>query len=247
MLFWVRRGLCHVEFEDRDSLHLAGGEGVWLPPTVSRRMHAEAGTVAFPMFVLRSDVATLQATPVRFDVPSEWEDRLIAHFSQSAGRHTANECAPLDVLGMLDRARRPRLTSKASTPTALPMPSSACALVVARALLADPADPSAVQDWAGYAGCSEWTLRRQFVGDTGLTFAQWRARRRTIAAAELLAAGYDVGHTAARVGFTDRTSFARAFHAHHGVTPRDFANRARIHRSEPTRPAPASRSRRTWR
>ncbi|MEZ5086012.1 MAG: helix-turn-helix domain-containing protein [Tessaracoccus sp.] len=197
-------------------------------------MRTEAGGVAFPLFVAHDDVPADGADrPLRFEVTPAWQDRLIGHYSQILSGHSATRYAPpdaLDAIGSLpnDHTRPER----SATAAALPMPSSTEALTVARLLLIDPSDSSTVQDWAAHVACGERTLQRQFIGETGLTFAQWRSRRRIAAAAALLAEGSSVGYAAARVGFTDRTSFTRAFREHQGSSPREFSAHAGKHAAE---------------
>lgn len=96
---------------------------------------------------------------------------------------------------------------------------------MAEQLLRDPAIDLTVEQWASKALSSPRTLRRAFLTGTGLTFEQWRLRRRLIAAVEFLAAGYDADQVAARVGFASRNGFTRAFKQQYGLTPHDFSRK----------------------
>jgi AraC-like DNA-binding protein len=68
------------------------------------------------------------------------------------------------------------------------------------------------------------TLKRH----TGLSLIQWLTLRRMAEARwQLLSTDEPVGVIAERVGYGDLTHFARLFRRQHGLTPRDWRNRAR--------------------
>ncbi|MGD8170003.1 helix-turn-helix domain-containing protein [Herbiconiux sp. P16] len=94
---------------------------------------------------------------------------------------------------------------------------------VAERLLADPADPRELDDWAAAAGVSAKTIARAFVADTGSTFRQWRIQARLHAAAGLLAQGEPVQDAAASVGYATSSGFIAAFAARFGTTPARYA------------------------
>src|SRR6185437_16253974 len=62
----------------------------------------------------------------------------------------------------------------------VPMPRDARALRVARALLDDCSIDHDLDRWADEAGASRRTLARIFRAETGLGFAEWRARLRAV-------------------------------------------------------------------
>jgi AraC-like DNA-binding protein len=243
MILWVRTGTAHVEFEDHEPVLLTSGEAIWLPQEQNRRVRTETGTVAFPLFLPRKNTPRKDTgrTPKsfrRFEIPPERQEQQIAHFSHMISAHAPDENSRSEALQLLDPAtgdHRPHSSeTTGEKPSWPPIPSSTEALAVAQQLMIDPGDPATVGDWAKFAACSEWTLRRQFLQDTGLTFAKWRSQCRLSAASELLAAGHTVHEAATHVGFTDRTGFSRAFHAHHGLPPREFAHRARTTANDST-------------
>ncbi|NEN80258.1 helix-turn-helix transcriptional regulator [Nocardioides zeae] len=107
------------------------------------------------------------------------------------------------------------------------LPADPRARRVAVALLDDPADPRTLGDWAADLHVSEKTLARAFVAGTGLTFRQWRLRRRLQAAAGHLVDGLGVAEVAERVGYASPSAFIASFAEVYGCTPRRYAANAR--------------------
>jgi AraC-like DNA-binding protein len=226
LLFWVRTGSACVRMENNPEFRLAAGEGVWIPAADGSpwTVVTEPGTVAFPLLTHPSIGAGALPEPRRFVVPDGWQDWLIQHFNLRVTPltgHGYSQDALVDLLRGSDR--RP----PAVDPPVVPRAGGARA--VAGELLRNPALDLTVADWAARVLSSPRTLRRDFLAGTGLTFEQWRLRCRLRAAVELLAAGYGVDQVAARVGFTSRNGFARAFKQQFGETPHEFRRTLSAH------------------
>ncbi|GAA2274543.1 hypothetical protein GCM10009853_030660 [Glycomyces scopariae] len=220
LLIWVRVGMAHIHIDGAARFHLAAGQGVLIPADGwdHRAVLTEPGTVAFPLW-LHPDDGSLPE-PTRFDVPAERQDWLIQHYNLQVTPLSGGARFQDAITGLL---RRP---SGGESPLALPeMPRATGARAVAEQLIRNPALDLTVAQWATRALSSPRTLRRDFLADTGLTFEQWRLRNRLIAAVEFLAAGFDVGQVAARVGFASRNGFTRAFKERYGPTPHEFKRR----------------------
>lgn len=71
------------------------------------------------------------------------------------------------------------LSSAARDDEALALPREPRARAIASALMADPADPRGLDEWAADAGVSAKTIARAFVDGTGWTFREWRVRLHT--------------------------------------------------------------------
>jgi AraC-like DNA-binding protein/quercetin dioxygenase-like cupin family protein len=99
------------------------------------------------------------------------------------------------------------------------MPLDRRARDVARALLAEPADPRSLDEWGRHVGASSRTLARAFRAETGMGFARWRTLVRIRAALPELAAGAAVATVARRVGYVTPSAFVAAFRRETGVTP----------------------------
>lgn len=82
-------------------------------------------------------------------------------------------------------------------------------------------DPAAeVAATAADHGTTEYHLRRMFASLAGMPVSEYvRARRMTLAAADLVAGSADLLTLAVRYGYSSAEAFARAFRAVHGVSP----------------------------
>lgn len=119
------------------------------------------------------------------------------------------------------------LSAAARDDEALAMPREPRARAIASALMADPADPRGLDDWASAAGVSSKTIGRAFVDGTGCTFREWRVRVRLHAAAGMLGRGAAVQDVAPAVGYESVSSFIGAFRTRFSVTPAVYAARSR--------------------
>ena len=116
------------------------------------------------------------------------------------------------VLTELTRLREGRLE--------VPMPRDARALRVARALLENSSIDHDLDRWADAAGASRRTLARLFRSETGLGFAEWRARLRAIDGLARLSDGASVAETAASVGYASPSAFSAMIRRMLGSPPR---------------------------
>ena len=105
------------------------------------------------------------------------------------------------------------------------MPRDARARRLARALLADPAQPVPLDRLTAGAGASGWTLERLFLAETGMTIGQWRGRLRLVRAVEQLAAGQPVTAVAGALGYATPSAFTAMFRAQLGGPPRRYLTR----------------------
>jgi AraC-like DNA-binding protein len=97
---------------------------------------------------------------------------------------------------------------------------------VAAALVANPADPRDLDDFATIAGASVRTLARLFRADTGMSFQQWRRQLRMTEALAQIAQGVAPGRVAPSVGYASLPAFGAAFRETFGSTPAMAAPRA---------------------
>ena len=73
-----------------------------------------------------------------------------------------------------------------------------------------------------YFGVSISTVTQLFQHMAGTTFHQFLTQRRMSAAQELIHQGVALEEVGKRIGYTDHSSFYRAFRQTYGVSPRDF-------------------------
>jgi methylphosphotriester-DNA--protein-cysteine methyltransferase len=105
-------------------------------------------------------------------------------------------------------------------PLKVPMPHDTRALRVARALLEDSSIDFDLDRWADEAGASRRTLARIFRSETGLGFAEWRARLRAVDGLARLSDGQSVAETATSVGYASPSAFSAMIHRTLGGPPR---------------------------
>ncbi|KAB7771351.1 AraC family transcriptional regulator [Xanthomonas maliensis] len=101
----------------------------------------------------------------------------------------------------------------------LPMPVDRRLLRIARQLLATPADPRSLDEWATWAGLSSRSLSRHFRSETGLSFAQWRQQARLTEGLRRLGDGGAVAQVADHLGYSSPSAFVSMFHRHFGAPP----------------------------
>ncbi|MFT4189368.1 MAG: helix-turn-helix domain-containing protein [Aeromicrobium sp.] len=228
LVLWVGAGVAQVRLGGSDHRRIEAGSAIWLPPGTEHDVWTEPGSLAMPLWGFDAPPGTDPERVHAFDMPVGSSSALIEHYaSQGFQGHPWRSTSPAPT--------EPRPLS--AVVAAPPMPRGGPARRVAQEVRDYPALDHTLHDWAVWAACSPNTLRRAFVAQTGLTFAEWRLASRLAHAAGLLASGATVGEAGAAVGFASRWGFAGAFRSHYGLTPRDFAAQAAT-RSEGVDPAP---------
>ena len=109
-----------------------------------------------------------------------------------------------------------------ATPLHLPFPRDPRLRDIVDTLTEFPRDDRALDVWARTAGASSRTLARLFLAETGMTFGEWRRRRRLLAAVEWLASGRPVTQVALDLGYESPSAFIAMFKRHMGDTPGQF-------------------------
>jgi AraC-like DNA-binding protein len=89
-------------------------------------------------------------------------------------------------------------------------------------LIADPASPLTLDDWATRVGASGRTLARLFERELGMGFAQWRQQVRLAHAASLIARGMPLSRVAAELGYASQSAFSAMFRKTFGQSPSAF-------------------------
>lgn len=111
------------------------------------------------------------------------------------------------------------ISAARTLPLQLPMPRDPRAVKLATILRDDPASQAQLRDLARSAGASARTIQRLFLGETGLSFAQWRQRLRLLHGATALGSGCSVTEAGLEAGYAGTSAFISAFHKHFGFTP----------------------------
>lgn len=110
-------------------------------------------------------------------------------------------------------------------PLKLPMPRDKRLRQICQTLLAAPGDPRTLEQWAPSANASARTLARLFVGETGLTFGEWRQQARVLEAMGRLGSGVPVTEVALDLGYDSVSAFSAMFRRAAGASPRAYRNR----------------------
>jgi AraC-like DNA-binding protein len=189
---------------------------LWLPSqwphSVATRSHVEMRTI----YIDPSACEALPQQPVLVEISGLLRELILALLEEpvdfaEAGR--GGTIATL-ILTELARLRERRLE--------VPMPHDERALRVARALLDNSSIGHGLDRWASEAGASRRTLARIFRNETGLGFAEWRARLRAIDGLARLSDGASVAETAASVGYASPSAFSAMIRRTMGSAPRQL-------------------------
>ncbi len=181
---------------------ISPSRALWLPP---RQPHSVTMRGAIEMRTIYIDAnacGALPKQPTLIDIGGLLRELILAALEEpvdydEGGR--GGQVAQL-ILTELSRMRQRE--------PALPMPRDARTLRIARALLEEPATDLDLDAWADRAGASRRTLARLFRAETGLSFADWRARLRAIDGLARLSGGSSVAATALAVGYSSPSAFS---------------------------------------
>ena len=206
-------GIMRVETEDAAWI-LPPARALWLPPqlphSVTMRSHVEMRTV----YIAEPQCEAMPAQPVLVEISGLLRELILALLEEPpdyAEKSRGGTVARL-ILTELARLRDGRLH--------VPMPRDARALRVARALLDNCSLDHDLDRFAEQAGASRRTLARLFRAETGLGFAEWRARLRAIDGLARLSEGASVAETANAVGYASPSAFSAMIHRTLGSPPR---------------------------
>ncbi|MEM8745721.1 MAG: AraC family transcriptional regulator [Actinomycetota bacterium] len=207
------------------------GSGVQVrTPRMSLLVHAPAGlwVPAECPFTVETDTPWWSARFVAGSCPPGWRrlvqvplDTLVPTVLVDLAHHPSDPRSHALLSVAIDRLTDAFL---GQSPT-LRFPTDPRARDLADALVADPASPRELGEWAPRVGASERTLRRLFVEQTGMPFRTWRMQLRIQTAMRLLGDGITVGDVVRRCGYTSRSALDKAFSAQVGMSPAVYARR----------------------
>lgn len=215
-LLHAKSGIMRVETAEAAWI-VPSARALWLPPgwphSVTMRSHVEMRTV----YIAPAACGGLPTQPVLAEISGLLRELILALLEEPADYDESGRAGSVArlMLTELARLRERRLD--------VPMPRDPRALRVARALLDDSSIDYDLDRWAEAAGASRRTLARLFRSETGLGFAEWRARLRAVDGLARLAAGASVADTAASVGYASPSAFSAMIHRTLGGPPRRLA------------------------
>jgi AraC-like DNA-binding protein len=218
-LFYGGSGLMRVE-SSAGVWVVPPARGVWIPANIDHQITA-VGAVALRAVYLSAEVGDRlpESCCVLSFSPLLRELMAVAVQLPSDYPLDGPEARLVDVL--IDQLRVEPLES-----LHLPMPRDRRLRAVTEALIADPADPRTLADFAEAAGASARTLARRFLAETGLTFGAWRQQLRLHEALARLAQGEPVTAVAFDIGYESPSAFIAMFRRALGATPGQYLSRA---------------------
>jgi AraC-like DNA-binding protein/mannose-6-phosphate isomerase-like protein (cupin superfamily) len=123
---------------------------------------------------------------------------------------------------MLGRLVLDEISRSATLPMCVAMPQDKRLKTLCEMLIADPASPLTLEEWATKAGASGRTLARLFERELGMSFGQWRQQVRLAHAAPLIARGMPLSRVAAELGYASQSAFSAMFKKTFGQPPSSF-------------------------
>jgi len=207
------RGIMRVETAEAAWI-LPPARALWLPPqwphSIVMRSHLEMRTI----YIERTACEPLPQQPVLVEISGLLRELILALLEEPVDYDENGRG------GYVARLILTELGRLRERPLAVPMPRDPRALRVARALLDKCSIDLDLDRWAAEAGASRRTLARLFRNETGLSFAEWRARLRAVDGLALLSDGASVAETAASVGYASPSAFSAMLHRTLGGPPR---------------------------
>jgi len=190
---------------------------LWLPPawphSVTMRSHVEMRTI----YIAAAGCDALPKQPVLMEISALLRELILTLLEEPVAYDESGRG------GIVARLILTELTRLPGRQFEVPMPRDMRALRVARALLDNSSIGHDLDRWAEQAGASRRTLARLFRNETGLGFAEWRARLRAIDGLARLSDGASVAETAASVGYASPSAFSAMIHRTLGSPPRRLA------------------------
>lgn len=188
---------------------------VWIPGGVTHQLSTQTPTASQNLYVapkyltrapLPQDCQVLRASPMLKGVAERLSETGLSGPEQRRLAWVA-----LDEIGRLP-------------PAEMKLPGGRDPrLVAAMALfLTHPGERRGLSEIARVLGTSERTLVRLFVSETGMSFRDWRARRRILFALERLEQGESSTDLAADLGYSSPSAFIAAFKRDLGAPPSAF-------------------------
>ncbi|MGW9351269.1 helix-turn-helix domain-containing protein [Nocardiopsis flavescens] len=218
LLLWQARGESDFTIDGEPRV-LASGHALWLPARTPHAFTVRENSVLLPMFFDVAVTATTLREPTAITVDRDLRTLFLGFIQASYSLIRPNVNIARQILALIEE--RPVLV------TALPLPTTESALLVAESLRFNPGDDRSVNELAASVHSSARTIERAFLAQTGMTLRQWRIRNRMEAAGILLRSHTLLDAVARRVGYTSTSAFRRVFKGHFGMTPGEYIARFR--------------------
>jgi AraC-like DNA-binding protein len=187
---------------------------LWMPPDMAHRVTMRSQVEMRTLYIDPKATSALPASPTLVEVSGLLRELILAALEEPAAYDESGRGGLVARLILIELARIK------DRPLDLALPRDPRALRVARALLDRPSLPLDLDQWAERSGASRRTLARLFRHETGLSFAEWRARLRAVEGLARLSAGASVAACASAVGYESPSAFSAMVRRSLGVAPR---------------------------
>lgn len=218
-LLHATSGVMRVETSDAAWI-VPPARALWMPPRQGHAVMARGRIEMRTVYIAERAGAALPPRATLVEVTRLLRELILAMLEEPVAYDETGRGGQVAQLLLTELGR---LHTRAH---ALPMPHDARALKVARALLDAPGLALGLDALSERAGAGRRTLARLFRAETGLGFAEWRARLRALDGLARLGAGASVGAAAAAVGYASPSAFTAMVHREFGAPPRRLARRA---------------------
>jgi AraC-like DNA-binding protein len=216
-LFASLRGLLSVGLDDGlwivPAIH-----AVWLPPHQTHSVRSHGPFQGWGAYVAESACVDLPQRACLLRISGLLREAVLRAASWPMGQSEPAHAHIAAVI--LDEIR-----SLPVEPFGLPLPRDVRLQRIGAALIADPADPRDLEQWAAWVAMSSRTLSRRFVVETGFTFTAWRQRARLMRSLEMLAADVPVTAIALELGYSTASVYIDLFRRTFGATPAVYRQR----------------------
>lgn len=216
VLLWQVSGDTDLVVEG-EALSLTVGHALWVPVGVRHEFAVHANSVMLPLFFDATDIATTLHGLTLVTVDRDLRTLMLAYTVSSNSIIQPKADLSRQILALMEE--HPVLS------TALPVPTSEAAQLIAETLRFNPGDIRSIRELAESVHTTSRTLERAFQAETQMTLRQWRIRNRMEAAAILLRADTALDAVAHRVGYTNVNSLRRVFTEHFGLSPTKYTRR----------------------
>jgi AraC-like DNA-binding protein/mannose-6-phosphate isomerase-like protein (cupin superfamily) len=220
-LFYCTRGVFRVRGRDATWV-VPPTQAVWIPSSVDHGVYSFQPIELLSLFIDASATAGLPGSCLVVDVPPLLRELFLR--AVEIGNDYPPEGSAARLLGVI----LDRLHELKAAPLSLPSARDKRLRRLTDALLADPADPRGLKEWASFVGASVRTLERQFSSETGLSFAAWRRQLRLLEAIERLGKGQSVTRVALDLGYQSPSAFIAMFRRTLGAPPGHYFHNVRL-------------------
>ena len=211
-------GIMRIETENSVWI-VPPARALWVPPDLAHITNMRGRVEIRTLYIDPAHCGALPGHAAMVEVSRLLRELILAALEEPADYADGSRGATIAqlILTELSRLQQQSLT--------VPMPRDPRALRVARPLLGDCAIDLDLDGWAEQAGASRRTLARLFRGETGMSFAEWRARLRTVDGMARIANGASVGEAAASVGYASPSAFSAMVRRSFGKPLREMIHR----------------------